>query len=58
MILAKDEMKVERWMAWEQNFDTLSGFCGPKEGYVCVFVLHTKPIVGTSEEVYNQNLDS
>ena len=37
VILAKDEMKVEGRVAWEQYFDTLSRFCGPK-GRLCVCV--------------------
>ena len=53
VILTKDEMKVEGRVAWEQYFDTLSRFCVPKEGCVCVCVLHFKPIVGTDEEAYN-----
>lgn len=56
VILAEDETKVKGRVAWEQHSDTLSGFCGPKEGHVCV--LYFKPIVGNGEEEYNQILDS
>ena len=36
VILAKDETKIRSRVAYEQHFDSLSGFCGPKENHVCV----------------------
>ena len=36
VILAEDETKVKGRVAWDHRWDTLVGFCGPKNDYVCV----------------------
>ena len=48
VILAKDETKVKRRMAWEPKLDTLARFCGPSLNHVCQSGF--MPIVGSGEE--------
>ena len=55
VILAKDETKVRSRVSYEQCYDTLAGFCGPKENHVCISSY--KPVVGTGEEGYNRILE-
>ena len=51
VILAEDETKVRSRVLNEQSFDTLAGFCGSKDNYVCIS--NYKPTVGTREARYN-----
>ena len=53
IILAEDEMKVKRKVAWEPKIDTLVGFCGPSDYHVCVSGF--RPIVGCGEDKYCPN---
>ena len=52
VILAKDETKVRSRVSYEQQFDSLAGFCRPKENHVCISSY--KPSIGSGEEGYNQ----
>jgi hypothetical protein len=36
VILAEDETKVRGRVAWDHCWDTLEGFCGPKDDHICV----------------------
>ena len=56
VILAEDETKVRGRVSWEARWDTMVGFCGPKENHVCI--PHYKPIVGDSELGYNKMVES
>ena len=56
VILAEDETKVKGRVAWEQKFDTLTGFCGIEKNHICVVIL--KPIVGSGNDGYNNVFDS
>ena len=55
VILAEDETKVRSRVHYEQRFDTLAGFCGPKDNHICVS--NYKPIVGIGDDGYNKILD-
>ena len=48
MILVEDKTKVRSRVSYEQQFDSLAGFCGPKENHVCISSY--KPSVGSEEE--------
>jgi hypothetical protein len=45
VILAEDETKVKTHITWEPQTDILAGFCGTKEGHVCI--TNFKPKVGS-----------
>jgi hypothetical protein len=55
VILAEDETKVRSRVSYEQRFDTLAGFCGPKDNHMCVS--DYKPNVGIGEDGYNKILN-
>jgi hypothetical protein len=55
VILAEDETKVRSRVYYEQRFDTLVGFCGPKDKHMSVS--NYKPIIGIGEDGCNNNLD-
>ena len=44
VILSEDDTKVKSRSTWEPKFDTLAGFCGPKDNHVCQCGF--KPMVG------------
>ena len=54
--LAEDETKVKGRIGWESKWDTLAGFCGPKDDHVCVTSF--KPEVGSGEDGYNKILET
>jgi hypothetical protein len=56
MILAEDETKVKPRVTWEQKWDALGGFCGPKDDHVCVS--NYKVSIGDGEEGYNKIADA
>jgi hypothetical protein len=56
IILAEDETKIKSRVCWEQKWDTLAGFCRPKENHVCV--PSYKVVVGSSEPGYEKIVDS
>jgi hypothetical protein len=56
VILTEDETKVKSRVCWEQKWDTLAGFCGPKENHVCV--PSYKVVVGSGESGYEKIVDS
>jgi hypothetical protein len=56
VILAEDETKVKSCVCWEQKWDTLAGFCGPKENHVCI--PSYKVVVGSGEPGYEKIVDS
>lgn len=49
-------MKVKSRVAYEPKWDTLVGFCGPKENHICISTY--KPIDGSGENGYNKVIDS
>ena len=55
VILAEDETKVRTRVSYDQRFDSLAGFCGPKENHLCIS--NYKPIVGNGETGYNKIVD-
>ena len=55
VILAEDERKLRSRVSYEQRFDSLAGFCGPKDNHVCISSY--KLILGTGEAGYNKILD-
>jgi len=56
VILVEDEIKVKGRIVWDHRWDTLVGFCGPKENHVCAS--NYKEIVGTGKDGYNKIVDS
>ena len=56
VILAEDETKVRGRVSWESRWDTMVGFCGPKDSHTCI--PHYKPTVGVGEAGYNKMVDS
>jgi hypothetical protein len=56
MILAEDETKIKSRVYWEQKWDTLASFCGPKENHVCI--PSYKVVVGSGEPGYKKIVDS
>jgi hypothetical protein len=56
VILAEDETKVKPRITWEQKWDVLAGFCGPKDDHVCVS--NYKVSIGDGEEGYNKIVDA
>ena len=55
MILTEDETKVKGRVAWDHHWDTLVGFCGPKDDHVCVS--NYKVVVGMGDAGYNNIVD-
>jgi hypothetical protein len=53
IIIVENETKVKSHVCWEQKWDTLAGFCGPKENHVCV--PSCKVVVGSGEPGYEKN---
>lgn len=56
VILSKDETKVKARATWEAKYDTLLGFCGPKDNHT--YDSRFKPIVGIAESRYNAIMDA
>jgi hypothetical protein len=56
MILVEDETKVKSRVSWESKWDTLAGFCGPKQNHICISSY--KPVVEFGEAGYNTIVDS
>jgi hypothetical protein len=56
VILAEDETKVKSRVSWESKWDTLAGFCRPKQNHVCISSY--KPVVGFGKVGYNTIVDS
>jgi hypothetical protein len=56
VILAEDKTKVKSRVCWEQKWDSLAGFCGPKENHMCVPLY--KVVVGSGESGYEKIVDS
>ena len=54
VIPAEDKTKVRSCVVYKQHFDSLSGFCGPKDQHKCAS--DYKPIVGIGEAGYNKIL--
>ena len=55
VILVEDETKVRSRVSYEQWFDILAGFCGPKDTHICISIY--KPVVGTGEGGYSKILE-
>ena len=53
-IQVEDETKVISRVFYEQRFDILAGFCGPKDNHMCVSSY--KSIVDIGEDGYNKIL--
>ena len=56
IILAEDETKVKGRIAWDHRFDTLVGFCGPKDEHI--YLSNYRELLGTSEEGYSKIVDA
>ena len=56
VILSEDETKIKARATWEAKYNTLAGFCGPKEDDICD--LSFEPIVGEGESGYNAIMDA
>jgi hypothetical protein len=56
VILAEDETKVKTRITWEPQTDVLAGFCGTKEGHVCITKLKLE--VGSGQEGYAKIVDA
>jgi hypothetical protein len=54
-ILAENETKVKSRVAYEQNSNTIVGFCGPIANHTCITTY--KPVVGCSNDGYNKMLE-
>ena len=54
--LVEDETKVKDRVGWKSKWDTLAGFYGPKDDYVCVTLF--KPEVGSGKDGYNKILET
>ena len=52
VIFARVEIKVKARVAWEQKWDTLSGFCGLKENHLCI--TNYKRVVGSKKAKYEK----
>ena len=56
IILLEDETKVRSNVAWEPKYDTLAGFCSPKDNHVCQSGF--KHAVGVGKDGYNVIVDA
>ena len=56
VILAEDETKVKGRIAWDHRWDTLEGFCGPKDDHICDSNYNV--VVGMGDFCYNNIVDS
>ena len=56
VILAEDETKVKGRVAWDHRWDTLEGFCGPRDDHICVS--NHKVVVGMGDSGYDNIVDS
>ena len=55
IILVEDETRARSRISYEQRFDTLTGFCGPKDTHMCIS--NYKLVVGNGKEGYNKILE-